>query len=166
MSAISSHWHSDTLRFLDTERFNIEFTGRDRFLDRFEEKVTQEEVEAAVAAASEQMGVMVQEFLVGPDIAGRRHCWVLACRRQGGSVQRTADFLDSFLMDRNADYAAFRSQGRIRPPEVLLADEGVIFRWSREVRGTLGGQSKIPHIDPSIDGELVAGLREYVLSTP
>lgn len=150
----------DTLRFLDTERFSIEFTGRDRFLDRFEEKVTQGEVEAAVAAANEQMGLAVQEFMVGPDIAERRHCWILACR-QHDAARRTADFLDRFLMTGNADYAAFRSQGRIRPPQVVVVDEGLIYRWSHEIRGKLGGQSKIPHIDPTMTGELVAGLRQY-----
>ena len=152
----------DTLRFLDTERFQIEFTGRDKFLDRFEEKVTQGEVEAAVAAANAQLGLAVREFMVGPDIAGRRHCWVLACRAATQRPEQVAAFLDTGLMDANADYAAFRSQGRINPPQVLLAPEELIYAWSREVRGKLGGQSKIPHIDPTLTGEMVAGLAGWV----
>jgi len=152
----------DTLRFLDTDQYRIEFTGRDKFLDRFEEKVTQGEVEAAVAAANAQLGLTVREFMVGPDISARRHCWVLACRSRRGSAALAAEFLDNSLMESNADYAAFRSQGRIHAPEVLLADEGLIYRWSKEARGKLGGQSKIPHIDPTLTGELVACLRTSI----
>lgn len=152
----------DTVRFLDTDQFRIEFTGRDKFLDRFEEKVTQGEVEAAVAALNRLPGISVREFMVGPDIAARRHCWILACRDAACAPEALAALLDQSLMQSNADYAAFRSQGRIHPPELLLADEELIYRWSRDVRGKLGGQSKIPHIDPTLTGEMVAGLRDYI----
>lgn len=152
----------DTLRFLDNDKFHIEFTGRDKFLDRFEEKVTQGEVEAAVATVNAQLGLAVREFMVGPDIAARRHRWVLACRNGSGSAEQIAPFLDRFLMEANADYAAFRCQGRIHEPEVLLADEDMIYRWSKDARGKLGGQSKIPHIDPTLTGEMVADLGIYI----
>lgn len=59
------------------------------------------------------------------------------------------------------DYAAFRSQGRIKSPLVVMADEGTIYAWSKYYRGKLGGQSKIPHIDPTPDGEMVAVLADY-----
>ncbi|CAH2032488.1 GH3 family domain-containing protein [Trichlorobacter ammonificans] len=152
----------DTLRFLDTEQYRIEFTGRDKFLDRFEEKVTQGEAEAAVAAANEQLGIAVREFMVGPDIGARRHCWVLACRSRAVSAAQVSAFLDRALMTANADYATFRSQGRIHAPLTLLADEDLIYRWSQEARGKLGGQSKIPHIDPTPTGGMVADLRTYI----
>lgn len=148
----------DTLRFLDTEQYRIEFTGRDKFLDRFEEKVTQAEVEGAVAALNAELGGGVREFMVGPDIAGRRHLWVLACRGNGPDTQQAARFLDCFLQEANADYATFRNQGRINLPSVLVGDEERIYRWSRDERGKLGGQSKIPHIDPTVRGELIASL--------
>jgi len=151
----------DTLRFLDTEQYRIQFTGRDRFLDRFEEKVTQGEVEAAVAALNQQLGSAVCEFMVGPDIANRRHRWVLASRAALPDQPAIATFLDHQLSQANADYGTFRSQGRINPPEVLLVEEQLIYDWSREVRGKLGGQSKIPHIDPTLTGELVASLNDY-----
>ena len=40
----------DTIRFTSTSPHFIEFTGRDRFLDKLEEKVTQGEVEQAISA--------------------------------------------------------------------------------------------------------------------
>ena len=151
----------DTLRFLDTEQYRIEFTGRDKFLDRFEEKVTQAEVEAAVAAVNDRQGGLVREFMVGPQIGHRRHLWVLACRGGKPDQEQLATMLDQHLQQSNADYATFRNQGRINRPEVVLVDEEMIYDWSREVRGKLGGQAKIPHIDPTLTGELVGSLSEY-----
>lgn len=151
----------DTLRFLDTDQYRIEFTGRDKFLDRFEEKVTQVEVEAAVAALNDQWDGAVCEFMVGPQIGERRHLWVLACRGELPDIGQLSSFLDRHLQQANADYATFRSQGRINPPTVVVVAEQLIYDWSREVRGRLGGQSKIPHIDPTLTGELVAGLHAY-----
>lgn len=165
LSSCAGLWRyhiGDTLRFVSRNPLRIEFTGRDRFLDRFEEKVTQGEVEEAVATLNRIPGVEVREFLVGPHIAGRRHLWVLALR--GGSIRDSAPFaaqLDKSLISQNADYATFRSQGRIDTPEVLTVDEGLIYSWSKEIRGKLGGQSKIPHIDPTPDGEMIRSLVEF-----
>lgn len=153
----------DTLRFTSHDPLFMKFTGRDRFLDRFEEKVTQGEVEEAVADLNRIPGVDVREFLVGPHIADRRHLWILALRHD--SIRNNAlfaDRLDSSLMSQNADYAAFRSQARIAKPEVISVDEGLIYTWSKKMRGKLGGQSKIPHIDPTPDGEMTRSLVEYV----
>ena len=152
----------DTLRFLDTDHFHFEFTGRDKFLDRFEEKITQTEVEQAVAMLNSQHGGLVREFMVGADIAGRCHHWVLACRGDGLLSDQAATLLDEQLRGSNADYDTFRQQGRINRPHVLLVAEQQIYDWSAQVRGKLGGQSKIPHIDPTLTGELVQSLSAYV----
>lgn len=164
LSTCSGLWRyhiGDTLRFLDTDRFQIEFTGRDRFLDRFEEKVTQGEVEHAIAALNVCYGNVVSEFMVGADIENRCHQWVLACNAIHLSPDLLVEYLDTRLCNSNADYATFREQGRINAPRVLLVKQQQIYDWSREVRGKLGGQSKIPHIDPTLTGELVRSLSEY-----
>jgi len=164
LSTCSGLWRyhiGDTLRFLDKERFQFEFTGRDKFLDRFEEKVTQGEVEQAVAHLNTLHRGTVREFMVGADIAGRCHHWVLACKNSELSPEQAAALLDSHLRAVNADYSTFREQGRINSPRVLLGHEALIYDWSRQVRGKLGGQSKIPHIDPTLSGELLASLAEY-----
>ncbi len=169
LSSCAGLWRyhiGDTLRFIGRNPLYMEFTGRDRFLDRFEEKVTQGEVEDAVAAVNLLPGVEVREFLVGPVIAERRHLWVLALR-SGGTADDVylAEQLDARLMAGNADYATFRDQGRIAPPRVVSVDEGTIYAWSKAVRGKLGGQSKIPHIDPTLDGEMVRSLAEFALGS-
>ncbi|MBJ6724462.1 GH3 family domain-containing protein [Geomesophilobacter sediminis] len=157
----------DTIRFRAKDPLFIEFTGRDRFLDRFEEKVTQGEVEEAVARLNRLSGVEVREFMVGPDIAARRHLWVLALRdgERAPHCEILARELDGVLRELNADYATFRAQGRIAAPAVVPVGEELIYRWSKEVRGKLGGQSKIPHIDPTLEGELVVSLVGYAAPT-
>jgi len=165
LSTCSGLWRyhlGDTLRFVSRDPLLIEFTGRDRFLDRFEEKVTQGEVEESVEELNRQQGVAVREFMVGAHIPGRRHLWVLEASNVNDCDEGfLADHLDTSLCRRNADYAAFRSQGRIKSPLVVMADEGTIYAWSKYYRGKLGGQSKIPHIDPTPDGEMVAVLADY-----
>jgi len=153
----------DTIRFVSLDPLMIEFTGRDKFLDRFEEKVTQGEVEEAIASLNRLDGIDIREFMVGPDIMERRHVWVLAMGM--GSVlddTRLAANLDKKLQVMNADYATFRGQGRIGEPLVVTVDAEMIYRWSKEVRGKLGGQSKIPHIDPTVDGEMVRSLLRFI----
>lgn len=152
----------DTIRFVSLAPLMIEFTGRDKFLDRFEEKVTQGEVEETIAALNRMGGADVREFMAGPDIAGRRHLWILAMGRESTlDNARLAAFLDGKLQALNADYATFRGQGRIGEPLVVTVSEETIYLWSKEVRGKLGGQSKIPHIDPTVDGEMVRSLLRF-----
>ena len=165
MSTCAGLWRyhiGDTLRFTGVSPLTFEFTGRDRFLDRFEEKVTQGEVEQAVAELNAISGIEVAEFIVGPDIDARRHLWVLAMKGVSPPAEKLALLLDNCLMIQNADYATFRSQGRINPPKVLTVGENLIYCWSKEVRGKLGGQSKIPHVDPTLDGGFVRSLADYV----
>lgn len=165
LSTCSGLWRyhiGDTLRFTGLAPHFIEFTGRDRFLDKLEEKVTQGEVELAITELNSSGKWNVREFMTGTDVAARRHVWVLAVQGEGGDAEGAGGFLDQTLRSMNADYATFREQGRIQAPEVLLAPEAKIYEWSRTVRGKLGGQSKIPHIDPTPDSEFIASLREFV----
>ena len=153
----------DTIRFVSLDPLMIEFTGRDKFLDRFEEKVTQGEVEEAIAGLNGMEGVEIREFIVGAEIEARRHLWVLATTKEtmtDGAWLATR--LDRILQAMNADYATFRGQGRIAMPHVVKVSEELIYRWSKEVRGKLGGQSKIPHIDPTIDGEMIRSLLRFI----
>lgn len=153
----------DTLRFVSLAPLAIEFTGRDRFLDRFEEKVTQGEVEEAVAALNRTGKGDVREFIIGPDVASRRHVWVLAIGEEGETDERyLAEDLDKRLRKMNDDYNVFRCQGRIAGPLVVTTGEESIYRWSKVVRGKLGGQSKIPHIDPTMEGEMVQSLLRFI----
>lgn len=153
----------DTIRFVSLAPLMIEFTGRDKFLDRFEEKVTQGEVEEAIAGLNSMEEIDIREFIVGPDIDARRHAWVIALGKDNNpDTGRLAECLDQRLQTMNADYATFRSQGRIHAPLVVTVSEDTIYRWSKEVRGKLGGQSKIPHIDPTADGDMIRSMLRFI----
>lgn len=166
LSTCSGLWRyhiGDTLRITSKESLSIEFTGRDKFLDRFEEKVTQSEVDQAVVSVCCTSGIDVREFMVGPDIAARRHVWVLAVK-ENSHQDKTADLaalLDESLMKQNADYATFRRQERIKAPEVITVNEDLLYHWSKDIRGKLGGQSKIPHIDPTLEGDMLKSIISY-----
>jgi GH3 auxin-responsive promoter len=169
LSTCSGLWRyhiGDTIRFISTSPHFIEFTGRDRFLDKLEEKVTQGEVEQAVANLNRNGRWNVREFMVGTDIATQRHQWVLAVQDADLNSDDALRVLDTTLCDLNADYAAFRSQGRINAPDVLLVPEDGIYRWSQVERGKLGGQTKIPHIDPTPDSSMLASLRQFHADIP
>ena len=161
LSTCSGLWRyhiGDTIRFTSTTPHFIEFTGRDRILDKLEEKVTQVEVEQAIANLNRNSCWNVREFMVGADVAARRHQWVLAVQHKDLNSRDAAPILDTTLCELNADYAAFRSQGRINAPYVVLAQEDGIYKWSQAERGKLGGQTKIPHIDPTQDSSMIQSL--------
>lgn len=163
LSTCSGLWRyhiGDTIRFTSTSPHLIKFTGRDRFLDKLEEKVTQGEVEQAVAHLNKTSPGNVREFMVGADTQSRRHRWVLAVQ-DDMDVDIAAKILDSTLCGLNADYATFRNQGRINSPDVLFVPEDGIYRWSQAERGKLGGQTKIPHIDPTPDSSMIASLCNF-----
>jgi len=151
----------DTIRFTSTDPHFIEFTGRDRFLDKLEEKITQREVEQAVANVNRNGDWNVREFMVGTDVLARRHQWVLAVQDENLNSDDAIRILDTTLRCLNADYATFRSQGRINAPDVLLVPETGIYQWSQAERGKLGGQTKIPHIDPTPDSSMIASLCHF-----
>jgi hypothetical protein len=150
----------DTIRFNSLNPHFIEFTGRDRFLDKLEEKVTQEEVERVVGELNRSGACNIREFMVGTDVPGRRHVWFMA-GANGHDGEQLALRVDQKLRELNADYATFREQGRIAAPDVAILPADQIYDWSQSVRKKLGGQSKIPHIDPTPDSSLTASLRDY-----
>jgi hypothetical protein len=169
LSTCSGLWRyhiGDTIRFTSLSPHFIEFTGRDRFLDKLEEKVTQGEVEQAVADLNRSSHMNVREFMVGADVTARKHQWVLAVRDYKLMSDSAVQALDSSLCEMNADYATFRSQGRINAPDVMLVPEDGIYQWSQVERGKLGGQTKIPHIDPTPDSSMIASLRRFHLNSP
>lgn len=76
-------------------------------------------------------------------------------------VDVATTILDTSLCSLNADYSTFRSQGRIKSPDVMVVPEDGIYQWSQAERGKLGGQTKIPHIDPTPDSSMIASLYNY-----
>ena len=162
LSSCAGLWRyhiGDTIRFNSKEPYLFEFTGRDRILDKLEEKVTQEELEQTVSEINLTSGNRIKEFMVGTDTTTRRHIWVVAGEFK--QPEQLKLIIDSSLQAQNSDYKAFRRQGRIKAPEIICAAPDEIYHWSENVRNKLGGQTKIPHIDPTADSMLVKSLRQF-----
>jgi hypothetical protein len=160
-----SHVVGDTVRLESLSPPLLTFTGRTRYsLSAFGEHLISEEVEGAVAVASEATGAFVRDWHVGPAFLGAlgHHLFVLEFLKRPADLRAFREALDSDLARRNADYAAHRAEGVGLPlPEVIVAQPGALDDWMR-ARGKLGGQHKLPRMDGegSLTRELVAFLRE------
>ncbi|GBD35833.1 hypothetical protein HRbin36_00948 [bacterium HR36] len=159
----------DVVRFERRHPPLLRFVGRTTdYLSAFGEHLTGEEIERAVSRAAEQCGAILAEFHVGPVFAehGRPpgwHRYVLECVTPPADVQQFAHCLDAALRQLNADYDAHRfGDLGLGPPEIILVRRGAFADWLR-TQGKLGGQHKVPRIDPA--GPLTASLMQFFAET-
>lgn len=156
----------DTVSFEQRDPPLLRFTGRTHyFLSAFGEHVISEEVERAVTAAAEATRATVVDFHVGPifpDSTGGvgRHRYLIEFAQPPATLDSFAAVLDRTLCQLNEDYLAHR-QGDLTmlAPEVVEVPRCAFHAWLRE-RGQLGGQHKVPRMDPS--GQLTAELSQWV----
>ena len=159
-----SHIIGDTVRFESLDPPLLAFTGRTKYtLSAFGEHLISEEVERAVAVASDTTGASVREWHVGPVFQGAMgyHQYVVEFLRPPGDLADFRRALDADLSLRNADYQAHRAEGVGMPsPALIVAKPGGIDAWMRS-RGKLGGQHKVPRMDNAgtLTAEIIALLR-------
>jgi hypothetical protein len=160
-----SYLLGDTVCFERREPPLLRFTGRTRyFLSAFGEHLIGEEVERAVAAASEATGAAVVDFHVGPvfpEGAGQvgRHRYLVEFAEPPADAGRFAAELDAALCRLNEDYAAHRAGDlTLGPPEVRAVRRGSFADWLR-AQGKLGGQHKVPRMDN--DGRVTEDLSRF-----
>lgn len=160
-----SHLIGDTVRFESLSPPLITFTGRTKYsLSAFGEHLISDEIEGAVALASESFGGSVRDWHVGPVFRGAvgHHLYVFEFVRTPSDLHAFRQLLDLDLIRRNADYRAHRAEGVGLPlPAVVVAKPGAIEGWMRS-RGKLGGQNKFPRMDDSgnLTTQIVSYLRE------
>lgn len=155
----------DTVAFERRDPPLIRFTGRTKyFLSAFGEHLISEEVERAIAEASEALGCPATDFHVGPvfpeDVKRPgRHRYLVEFAGAVPDVIAYGREVDEVLCRLNEDYAAHR-QGDLTmsPPEVVAVRRGGFADWMRS-RGKLGGQHKVPRMDNS--GEITAELTRF-----
>jgi hypothetical protein len=165
-----SHLIGDTIRFESLDPPLLTFTGRTKYtLSAFGEHLISEEVEGAMALASEATGAAVREWHVGPVFRGAlgHHAYVIEFLREPDVLERFREVLDADLSRRNADYLAHRLGDVVLPlPALVVARPGGFEVWMRS-KGKLGGQHKVPRMDNSgtLTAEILALLRENGLIT-
>jgi hypothetical protein len=158
-----AHVVGDTIRFESIDPPLLTFTGRTKYsLSAFGEHLINEEVEAAVAAASEATGSAVRDWHVGPVFEGRlgHHVYLVEFLGAPPDLESFRAVLDRDLARRNADYAAHRAERVGLPlPAVVAATRGGLDSWMRS-HGKFGGQHKFPRMDST--GELTAEILTFL----
>ena len=141
VSSCSGLWRyrlGDVLVFRSTDPFILDYVTRDQTTSAFDEKVTEKELEAAMAATP----LGVRDFSMGPDVEARRHMWFIIDdrRRQRGWLR----LLDGELRRLNQDYDDYRQDGRIGLPSMVqVPDRG---QFLNDLGRSEGGQRKFPRL--------------------
>ena len=158
-----AHIIGDTVRFESLDPPLFHFTGRTRYtLSAFGEHLINEEVEAAILAASSATGASVCDWHVGPVFQGALgfHQYVVEFLQAPADPDRFRRLVDADLSRRNADYLAHRAEGVGLPlPALVVARSGAVNSWMRS-RGKLGGQNKVPRMDAT--GALTRDLVDFL----
>jgi hypothetical protein len=144
----------------------LRFSGRIRqTLSAFGEHLIGEEVEKAITMAAAAVENSVIDFHVGPefprngDTVGHHH-FLVEFAQPIRELPIFGQVLDQELVQLNEDYAAHRAGNvALRPPRITIVPPGGFRSWMRQ-RGQLGGQHKVPRIDPT--GQLTAQLEGWI----
>ena len=154
VSSCSGLWRyriGDILVFRSADPLILDYVTRDKTTSAFDEKITEKELERAMATATPSFA----DFSLGPDIGARRHVWFLI-----GTPPIEADWLqqlDQVLRRHNEDYDDYRGDGRINAPAMVTINDRAAFleALGREE----GGQRKFPRLlSPS---EVTAMLERF-----
>lgn len=140
----------DTIKFVSKEPHRIVVTGRIKhFTSAFGEHVIAEEVEGALKDAMEQMGGLVTEFHVAPQVNPLSglpyHEWFIEFAEQPQDALGFAKSIDQSMIARNPYYKDLISGGVLRPAIVTSVITGG-FHSAMESLGRLGGQNKPPRL--------------------
>lgn len=148
----------DTIKFTSLRPHRIKISGRTKhFLNAFGEEVIIENAEAAITAACEGTGAIIDNFTAAPVYLseGKKgsHEWIIEFKTKPNDLVAFTNLLDSSLRSLNSDYDAKRCHDlAIVAPTIHCVDEGTFYNWMKK-RGKLGGQNKVPRLSNS---------REYV----
>lgn len=154
----------DTVRFLSTDPYRIEVTGRIKhFISAFGEHVIAEEVEYSLMRAAEECGASVVEFTVAPLILpgdGQScHEWFVEFERPPADMVDFAARVDGHLRGKNIYYDDLVGGNILRPLVIRPLCRNAFISYMKGL-GKLGGQNKVPRL--SNDRVLAEGLQPYL----
>lgn len=166
LSTCAGAWRyliGDTVKFVDKARSEIVITGRTKhYLSIVGEHLSVDNMNQAVSAAEEILGIDVREFTVSAIQTGKffAHKWYVGCEPLV-AADRLAAVIDEQLKLVNDDYKVERNsvlqdiQMEVIPPELF-------YKW-QEARGKLGGQNKFPRV---MKKDLFAEWEQFVRQSP
>ncbi|MDJ0838245.1 MAG: GH3 auxin-responsive promoter family protein [Acidobacteriota bacterium] len=128
----------DRVVFRETDPLILDYVTRDKTTSTFDEKVTEKELELAMAACDP----FIPDFSLGPYVPGRRHVWFLMTPET--PPNDWLETLDRNLRAGNEDYDDYRGDGRIEAPfAVAVPDRGAFLK---QLGREEGGQRKFPRL--------------------
>jgi hypothetical protein len=148
----------DTIKFTSLSPYRIKISGRTKhFMNAFGEEVIVENAEAAITAACDHTGAVIDNFTAAPVYLaeGKKggHEWIIEFKVKPNSLREFGHILDETLRRINSDYDAKRAHDlALVAPTLHSVEEGTFYNWMKS-RGKLGGQNKVPRLSNS---------REYV----
>ncbi len=150
----------DTVCFTQTTPYKFRFTGRTKlFVNAFGEEIIIDNAEKAMEQACNECGAEIKEFTMAPvfmgeiegEMAKGTHEWVVAFYKQPDTLEHFTDALDRAMQAQNSDYAAKRKNNfTLLCPIVTVVAENTFEELLRS-EGRLGGQIKIPRLNPTRD---------------
>lgn len=151
----------DTVKFTSKFPHRIQITGRTKhFINAFGEELIVENVEKAIAVASERTRSKVKEYTVAPVYmegeAKGTHEWLIEFSEEPDNMDYFMEVLDTALKSLNSDYEAKRYGNMAMTfPKYHKLPRNTFDEWLKH-KGKLGGQNKVPRL--SNNRELIEEL--------
>lgn len=162
ISTCSGAWRyilGDTIRFVNTDKFEIIITGRTKhFLSLCGEHLSVENMNAAITSLADELKHEISEFTVKGTIENGKygHHWYLAC---DANLENTLvrNRLDELLQKSNDDYRVERKFA-LSNIQVTILPKSTFIGWM-ENRGKIGAQNKFPRV---MNDQLYVSWVKYV----
>ena len=151
----------DTIRFVSTEPYRIQVTGRIKhFISAFGEHVIGEEVEYSLMKAAKEENISIREFTVAPVIGEGRsyHEWFVEFENTPSDLKRFAEQVDNNLREKNIYYDDLISGNILSPLNIRPVRRNGFIDYMKSI-GKLGGQNKVPRL--SNDRKVVQDLERF-----
>lgn len=156
----------DMVQFVSKNPYRIIVSGRVKhFISAFGEHVIGKEVDEAMLATANALGVNIVEYTVAPQVAPPEgglpyHEWFVEFERQPEDLDRFAKMLDEQMVGQNIYYEDLIKGNILRPLKITPLQRDA-FRNYMKTQGKLGGQNKVPRL--SNDRKIAEALGAFVL---
>lgn len=150
-SGLWSYAVGDVLRFTQVDPHKILVVGRtSEMIDKYGEAVFGEEARTALQHACEKTSLHMVDFHVAPRAAQSNrlpaHQWLVEFETPPADTTQFAELIDNYLQQANRHYQIRREAKAFDPPEVIPLPKGTFYRWLKQTKDRISGQTKVPRL--------------------
>ena len=140
----------DTIKFTNKEKMEIVITGRTKYwLNVVGSQLSEEKLNAAIAALNEKTNSEIKEFTVGAvpteDGSDYYHQWVLGVNKDGLDETEALEILDEHLKSVNKNYKVAREKA-LKGVKVRVTAANNLYDFLEKKKNKKGGQIKFPKV--------------------